>query len=319
MSVYKILNQNTDIVAGTNVATAPLFNGASTVTAIGTATRYWPTGSFTPAHVNSGSWVAIYDGIVASSSHLFDVFYANWSGGLGSGTDAILYKSLATKILGDANASFNIAGSSSVMQICGVAIPRVNCRDRLNPGNWVYAITASSGPNVIRTFVDDSSIVSGTYTEAGLRGNIYSGAIGTVCTLPASGGIVGHVYYDLGLIILNPSNSLVPSLLASSSNNISAMYSHSYQFTGRSESRLQSSHYFCRLFNSEYNFSNNPTFIDVSNGNLLWSQMQGNPQVWPTTIGLFNDLNECLAIAKLSQPIQKSFADELIVQIRLDF
>ena len=44
-----------------------------------------------------------------------------------------------------------------------------------------------------------------------------------------------------------------------------------------------------------------------------------NPTVYPTTVGLYNDNNDLLAVAKLSKPIQKDFTKEALVRVKLDF
>ena len=47
--------------------------------------------------------------------------------------------------------------------------------------------------------------------------------------------------------------------------------------------------------------------------------MANNPKVIITTVGLYNDANELLAIAKLSQPLAKDFTKESLVRIKLDY
>ena len=37
-----------------------------------------------------------------------------------------------------------------------------------------------------------------------------------------------------------------------------------------------------------------------------------------TTIGLYNDGNELLAVAKLSKPLNKDFTKEALVRVKLD-
>ena len=44
-----------------------------------------------------------------------------------------------------------------------------------------------------------------------------------------------------------------------------------------------------------------------------------NPQVYITTIGLYNDTNQLLAVAKLSRPLAKDFTKEALVRVKLDF
>ena len=64
--------------------------------------------------------------------------------------------------------------------------------------------------------------------------------------------------------------------------------------------------------------SSNPSFIDT-NGNLNFDSMVDNPRTFITTIGLYNDANELLAVAKLSQPVAKDFTNEALIKVKLDY
>jgi hypothetical protein len=44
-----------------------------------------------------------------------------------------------------------------------------------------------------------------------------------------------------------------------------------------------------------------------------------SPQTFITTIGMYNDSNELLAVAKLSKPLKKDFTKEALVRVKLDF
>lgn len=90
-------------------------------------------------------------------------------------------------------------------------------------------------------------------------------------------------------------------------------------FKARSAETISSTHYFVRLRNKEYNYSNNPTFYNTSNGSLIQSEFRNNPRVYVTTVGLYNSQNELLAVAKLSKPVRKSFDEEVLLRVRLDF
>ena len=70
-------------------------------------------------------------------------------------------------------------------------------------------------------------------------------------------------------------------------------------FTARSAEIISSNHYFLRLNNKEFNYSNNPTFATGSNGQLANADFENDPKVYVTTVGLYNDMNELLAVAKL--------------------
>jgi hypothetical protein len=73
------------------------------------------------------------------------------------------------------------------------------------------------------------------------------------------------------------------------------------------------------LRNSQYNYSNNPTFVNPDDNTLIQSEFKTDPKVYITTVGLYNDANELLAVGKLSKPVKKSFAEEILLRIRLDF
>jgi len=92
-----------------------------------------------------------------------------------------------------------------------------------------------------------------------------------------------------------------------------------YAFKARSAETISSTHYFVRLRNKEYNYSNNPSFYAADTGTLVYSEFRNDPKVYITTVGLYNDRNELLAVAKLSKPVQKSFDEELLLRVRLDF
>jgi hypothetical protein len=44
-----------------------------------------------------------------------------------------------------------------------------------------------------------------------------------------------------------------------------------------------------------------------------------NPQTFITTVGLYNDQNELLAVAKLSRPLVKDFTKEALIKVKLDY
>ena len=90
-------------------------------------------------------------------------------------------------------------------------------------------------------------------------------------------------------------------------------------FQARREEKLSSTHYFVRAGNKEFNFSNNPTFFTSSTGDFTQPTFFKDPKVYITTVGLYNDSNELLAVAKLSQPVLKSYSREALIKVKLDF
>ena len=86
-----------------------------------------------------------------------------------------------------------------------------------------------------------------------------------------------------------------------------------------SQEALSSDFIFVRARNNEFNYSENPSFISGSTGEIVFNSFINNPQTYITTVGLYNDSNELLAVAKLSRPLPKDFTKELLVRVKLDF
>ena len=84
------------------------------------------------------------------------------------------------------------------------------------------------------------------------------------------------------------------------------------------EEQVNSTYYFVRARNSEFNYSNNESFTDADH-RILHSTMQYNPKVFITTVGLYNNAAELVAVAKLSQPVAKDFTKEALIRVKLDY
>jgi len=86
----------------------------------------------------------------------------------------------------------------------------------------------------------------------------------------------------------------------------------------QSEETITSNFVFMRARNSEFNYSTNPSLITGS-GELRHNVMINTPQSYITAVGLYNDNNDLLAVAKLSRPLLKDFTKEALVRIKLDY
>jgi len=81
---------------------------------------------------------------------------------------------------------------------------------------------------------------------------------------------------------------------------------------------LNSTIYFCRANNNEFNYSSNPTYLDASKLQVK-NNASDTPVSYITTIGLYSADNELLATAKLSEPLKKTPDDEFTLRVRLDY
>lgn len=132
----------------------------------------------------------------------------------------------------------------------------------------------------------------------------------------------GYFLPDIGVILINadiePFKSMVENKTADQ-NSIDPLFNSIAGFKLRSQETVPSNYVFARARNAEFNYSTNPSNITGSAGNLRWGTMINQPQAFITTVGLYNDSNELLAVAKLSKPLVKDFTKEALIRIKLDY
>ena len=90
----------------------------------------------------------------------------------------------------------------------------------------------------------------------------------------------------------------------------------SIQFNNTTE--LNSTIYFCRANHNEYNYSANMTYLSASKIRVK-NESTDVPVSYITTVGLYNDRRELLAVAKLSEPLKKTPDTEFTLRVRLDY
>jgi len=235
-------------------------------------------------------------------------------------------------VLGDENAAFTFGGVTS-SDFWVLSIDRTRYKESLFPGSLSLKLSGSTGVVVL---TDDSQVApSIVFNDAGRVFQLVSGSQGTVYTgLNANGyspsGSYGWLLPDIGTIILNPTALSASIRLASSQSynsdglNYRRMFnaingSTAKSFFLNSQETISSDYIFVRARNAEFNYSENPSFISGSTGEVLYDSFINAPQTYVTTIGLYNDTNELLAVAKLSRPLLKDFTKEALVRIKLDF
>jgi len=79
---------------------------------------------------------------------------------------------------------------------------------------------------------------------------------------------------------------------------------------------------FCRATADDFNYSSNPTFTNDVGKIRVIDQGQEQFQrsfTFPTTVGLYDDVGNLLAVAKMSRPIEKNDEKDVTFRIRLDF
>jgi len=247
---------------------------------------------------------------------------------------------------------FTTAGSGSTDYIYVVNFKRNRLKERLDPGNWeipLQRVTSralnATGSVVLQAsasivqLIDDSSIAAASIGQSGKVYNIVSGSINDGVYNSTAPVYYGLVYPDYGTLILDGKmldQQLSFATVTGSSvegNNHFVLYhsisgsakfidpdtSDPYGFLARNSEKVTSTHYFVRIKNAEYNFSNNPSYVTGSVGQIAQSTFVGDSKTYITTVGLYNDSQELLAVAKLSKPLLKSFQREALIRVKLDF
>ena len=283
-------------------------------------------------------YLDVYNGNPSTStaSVQFDIQYGQISGSGSAPVNAavpgyspsrIVYGQYRNLVYGteDTNFSFD-GGTTTAKQIYVINISRDRYKQSLQPGS--LNLTLTSGSAVIK-LTDDSNTTSLTrFLGENRIYYIISGSSGTPYTSSAATTpIYGMMLPDLGIIILDASGSLTPYIQAANlgltaQNNhlklFNAISSSASGFQLQSQEVISSRYFFTRIKNSEFNYTTNPSIID-NNGNLLYSTLINNPQTYITTVGMYNDNNELLAVAKLSKPLVKDFTKEALIRIKLDY
>ena len=92
-------------------------------------------------------------------------------------------------------------------------------------------------------------------------------------------------------------------------------------FQMKRKEEIASRHYFVRATSNNFNSTTNETYYTQSVAGVkeIIPGMKTDPKTYITTVGLYNNANELLAIAKLSKPILKSKAREALIKVKLDF
>jgi hypothetical protein len=331
-----------DSVISSELITSPLW----------TNNNYASTASFTSSLQQSSksgkTYLNIYniDTTITGSEVQYSIAYGHVSGSgsalfnsyvQGNSPTRDVYGQYRNLIYGDENTYFTFGSNLVSRDILVINVNRSKYKESINPGSWNLVLSGS----VPITLTDNSKDVSVTSFIAGNKVyNIVSGSLGSSYngqTVQTNSGSYGLFFPDMGFLVLNPralalssaNGGISLSVDETSANTYSDTYNKSLHyfylainkgsyFSGRSQETISSRYFFVNAKSPQFNYTTNPSIID-NNGNILYSVLIDSPQVYPTTIGLYNDFGELLAVAKLSKPLPKDFTKQLTCRVKLEF
>lgn len=205
-----------------------------------------------------------------------------------------------------------------------------------------------SSSNKVLTFIDNSQDIYDDISCAGtieksyylvsgsLNNGIHNSGTGTPET-NTNFTSYGIVYPDFGLVVFDGKklndelgfNNVTGSNINGDNayklfTSISGAADIGYKMKARNVEHKTTNHYFIRVGSVMANYSNNPTYV-IDNGTSTTTGMIKNecfktdPVTYITTVGLYNNSRDLLAIAKLSKPIKKTQNTDLLIKIRLNW
>lgn len=337
-----------DFVVSSDSITAPAWsNNATTLTSFYTASSQL-TGSY---------YIDVYNSTYTdlTSSIQFSIAYGRSDGAGSAPINSIVPENTPTRITfgqyrnliyGDAESKVNFGGlNTSSVDLIAIQVDRNRYKESLFPGTFNLYLSGSTGNNLVKLTDNSNQVTTITYLDGGRVFDIISGSNGIATTVAAPTGAPGKGYTasgsyglflpDIGLILLNPAAlslspanggvaftaSLSAEVSASSQNhdNIFQTIRRGGYFTLNSQETISSNYAFVRIKNSDYNYTTNPSLISGSTGEFVYSNFINSPQTFPTTVGMYNDNNELLAVAKLSKPLVKDFTKEALIRVKLDW
>ena len=325
-----------DFVVSSDAITSTLWSTASP-----TLTEFY-TSSIQEAGSSGNFYLSVYQtsSTETTATVQFDIVYADVEGSgsalynvavPGKSPSRTMFGQYRSLILEDENANFIFGSDTNLVTgsyFWVLSVERARYKESLFPGSLNLTLSGSGGTVQLTDNSNDVLVNSFVGTSrvyqlvSGSNGSAFSGN-GYV----ANSGSYGLVFPELGTIILNPLalNEAIgvdadrTSVINGENNTtLFTAISGGASFRLNSQETITSDYIFVRARNSEFNYTENPTFID-SVGEVIYDDFINNPQTYITTVGMYNDANELLAVAKLSRPIIKDFTKESLVRVKLDF
>ena len=330
-----------DLVVSAEPVSAPVWSTGTPI-----LTTFF-TSSTQPGTTSGNYYLDVYQtgSTLDGSTVQFAIAYAD---AVGSGSNpynsavvskspsSTIYGQFRTLVLGDEESNFSFGGTVSEY-FYAISIDRDRFKESLLPST--FNLTLTSGSDTLK--LTDNSLTSTTVTfnDAGRVYQVVSGSNGTpyqgvnVNGYSVGSGSYGYFLPDIGVILLNGTAlaesgangginlNISRGTSVSTPSNMAVLFkaiNDGGAFQLNYKETISSQFVFTRVRNSEFNYSTNPSYITGS-GDLRISEMVNAPQTYITTIGMYNDNNDLLAVAKLSRPLLKDFTKEALIRVKLDF
>jgi hypothetical protein len=298
-----------------------------------------------------------YPFLSSSANHIFDLT-AGYSSNSGLSASAVaasldpskkinIYNEMAQILVGfnesgqvrEFDRDGDLSGGDILQEIFVVNFARLLTKDEIKKQSFTLQLWTGGTVDAradITTISDYGAQTSyKTNSPAGEYGILYDDAAAT------AGTGVGLIYYQAGIAILSASvfdgdvseyigpngangattnYETVTDLMTtgSISGSSDAFRNRLYNISFNNTVEINSTIYFCRANNNEFNYSSNPTYLSSSQI-IVKNNAAELPRSFLTSVGLYSADNELLATAKVSEPLEKNPTDEFTLRVRLDY
>jgi len=219
------------------------------------------------------------------------------------------------------------AGGAKINEAFFVTFSRALNKDEIKKGSFSFDAYLDGTIAAISNLSD----LNDSHAQNDFRVNSPAGEYATIKNGSTN---VGLLYYQAGIAVLTASvfggefgradhtytTTTVDDAFASGTiDELAEGLRHRIEDIDYNNSiELNSSIYFCRARNNEFNYSANPTYTSGSQI-VVKSKESDLPVSYITTVGLYSPDNELMAVAKTSEPIQKNPSNEVNLKVRLDY
>ena len=192
---------------------------------------------------------------------------------------------------------------------------------QVSASNKIITLIDNSGDTTNQAFCVDSPYTSFDLVSGSLVGGIYDTTATTYGTIYP---LLGIVVLDAGKLNKELSFNTVTGSNVNGDNHyklytsISGASARNFPMRVRTSTNKTTTEYFIRIPHTEANYSNNPTFADTKgSGSIFHECFKNDPVTYITTVGLYNNTGDLVAIGKTSKPMKKTADDELYLKINL--
>jgi len=320
-------NPSGDVLIGS--IESPLYDNFLQSTLV--PTRFWPTGSSEQVAVISipsklyGEYIVPYSFIFDYSSsfkayddgegNLYSSASFTWSTGQTVNffySESVDFKTFDSPTQITLGAPISLpTGYTFISASWQGSAPKSPFEDVLNPGTPVQdidnqGVTYDDNTGIMTTdqsvwtFVDpsgDPGPVLITWMSSSITNKIV-----------AANENVGNIVYTHGIAIFT--NQDLPLSDITTQTNVTCSFSSSMT--------IYETQYKCTIRENEFNFSLNPSLLSGSEGDVYGFVTSSYFSPYVTTVGLYDEMQNLLAVGKLSQPLPTSATTDTSILINLD-